>query len=72
MFQPKDLEIIARQQYEERLHEAEQRRLIHSLDPQADPGDSLEGARYWLGDQMIKWGHKLQRYQQDYKGVARS
>jgi hypothetical protein len=72
MFQPKDLETIARQQYEERLLEAEQMRLIKSFESQSDHSGSLQEARNWLGDQMIKWGHKLQHHGHDYKGMIGS
>jgi hypothetical protein len=70
MFQPKDLESIAQQQYTERLYEAEQMRLINRIDSQADLGDRLVGARYWLGDQMIKWGRKLRHHHQEYKNIV--
>ncbi|CAN5507009.1 hypothetical protein BH10CHL1_BH10CHL1_11210 [soil metagenome] len=58
---PQLIELVAQERYQALLQEAEQRRLVKLLSPQASmsiPG--LQWLRYWLGVHMVVWGLKLQ------------
>jgi hypothetical protein len=63
MFQSNiDSDFSARQEhYKDLLREAEHNRLIQIARPQQNGNQRMQGkVAGWIGDQMVKWGSKLQ------------
>jgi len=59
---PNEVEYLARKErQQELLREAEREQLAQQANSEAD-GQGLRQAAGWIGNQMVKWGTKLQDY----------
>ena len=55
---PGNAEYVARERHQDMLREAERRRLVEMAQQgRTGPGQQLV---HWTGDQLVKWGTKLQ------------
>jgi hypothetical protein len=59
---PNDVDFQARERQQDLLREAEREQLAQEASSQADNGQTLRQAAGWIGNQMVKWGTKLQDY----------
>lgn len=57
-----DIDLLARhERYKDLVHEAEHERLIHLAELQQPDHSGIHWKfTGWVGDQMVKWGSKLQ------------
>ena len=70
MYLPETYYLVCREQHKDRLREIEHQRLLRiaKLEPSLSKKLYRKAIR-WLGIQMVKWGAKLQNYDQTAREI---
>jgi hypothetical protein len=70
MYLPETYYLVCREQHNDRLREIEHQRLLRMVKLETGLSKKLyREAIRWLGIQMIKWGKKLQNYDQTAREI---